>query len=71
MLDLTRLLGPGGARAPIAENLLNLRSVAYAPFYLAIAADEFEAAGVNAEFITSPHPSETAAGLLAGRMDVS
>lgn len=49
----------------------NLRTVAYAPFYFASVSGEFAAQGLAPEIVTAADPTETAAGLLAGRVDVS
>jgi NitT/TauT family transport system substrate-binding protein len=49
----------------------NLRTIAYAPFYLAIARGDWAAEGVEVEVRLSPEPVETAQGLLDGRADVS
>lgn len=49
----------------------NLRTVAYAPFYLAIARGDWAAEGLDVEVRLSPEPVETAEGLLDGRADVS
>ncbi len=49
----------------------NLRTVAYAPFYLAIERGDWAAKGVEVDLRLSPEPVETAQGLLDGRADVS
>lgn len=49
----------------------NLRTLSYAPFYLAEVFGDYEACGVEVETIKSPAPSETALGLIEGRVDVS
>jgi NitT/TauT family transport system substrate-binding protein len=49
----------------------NLRTVSYAPFYLAEALRLYAAEGLEVETVTSPRPSETAQGLLEGRVDVA
>lgn len=49
----------------------NLRTLSYAPFYLADALGLFTQHGVEVEMTLSASPKETALGLLAGRMDVS
>ena len=49
----------------------NLRTVSYAPFYVASACGLYAKHGLNAQTIMSPDPKETAVGLLEGRMDVS
>lgn len=49
----------------------NLRTVAYTPFYLAIARGDWAREGIDVEVRLSPVPTETAEGLLAGRADVS
>ena len=49
----------------------NLRTVSYAPFYVAQALQLFDAQGVNVEMTLSASPKETALGLLEGRVDVS
>lgn len=49
----------------------NLRTVVYAPFYLAALRGAWARAGIAVEVRLSADPSETAEGLLAGRADVS
>jgi NitT/TauT family transport system substrate-binding protein len=49
----------------------NLRTVAYTPFYLAVARRDWAAEGIEVEVRLSPEPVETAQGLLEGRADVS
>jgi NitT/TauT family transport system substrate-binding protein len=49
----------------------NLRTVSYAPFYIAQALKLFDAHGVDVEMTLSASPKETALGLLEGRIDVS
>lgn len=49
----------------------NLRTIAYTPFYLAIARGEWAREGLQVETRLSPLPTETAEGLMAGRVDVS
>lgn len=49
----------------------NLRTIAYVPFYLAVARGDWKAEGVDVEVRLSPEPAETAQGLLEGRADVS
>lgn len=49
----------------------NLRTLSYAPFYLAAEHELFSRHGVNVDIQTSASTTETAAGLLAGRVDVS
>ena len=49
----------------------NFRVVSYAPMYLASARGLFDRHGVAVDIRTSPTTSETAEGLLAGRVDVS
>ena len=49
----------------------NLRTVVYAPFYLAALRGAWARAGVEVEVRLSSNPTETAEGLLAGRADVS
>lgn len=49
----------------------NLRTVAYTPFYLAVARGDWAAEGIEVEVRLSPEPVETAQGLLDGRADVS
>jgi len=49
----------------------NLRTVAYTPFYLAVARGDWAAEGIDVEVRLSPEPVETAWGLLEGRADVS
>jgi len=49
----------------------NLRTVAYTPFYLAVARGDWKAEGIDVEVRLSPEPIETAQGLLEGRADVS
>jgi len=49
----------------------NLRGVVYTPFYLAVADREWEQLGIDVQVQKSPATSETAIGLMAGRVDVS
>ena len=49
----------------------NLRGLVYTPFYLGIAEGLFETAGVELNATLSPSGEETAAGVAAGRVDVS
>lgn len=49
----------------------NLRTIAYTPFYLAIQRGDWARKGIEVEVRLSPVPTETAEGLLAGRVDVS
>lgn len=49
----------------------NLRTVSYAPFYLAEADEAYIANGLDVETVTSPQPAETALGVIAGRVDVA
>lgn len=49
----------------------NLRTVSYAPFYLADRLGLFSQQALDVEIIPSPSPVETAQGLLAGRVDVA
>lgn len=49
----------------------NLRTVAYAPFYLAIERGDWAREGIEVEVRLSPEPVETAQGLLDGRADVA
>jgi NitT/TauT family transport system substrate-binding protein len=49
----------------------NLRTVSYAPFYLAEEMGRYAEYGLEVETLISPKPSETALGLLEGRVDVS
>ena len=49
----------------------NLRGVVYTPFYLATVDGDWRALGLDVEVIKSPATSETAIGLMAGRVDVS
>jgi NitT/TauT family transport system substrate-binding protein len=49
----------------------NLRVVSYAPVYVALARDLFAKQGISVEAITSPNTSETAEGVVAGRVDVA
>ena len=43
----------------------------YAPFYVALARDAFNAEGVEIEFVSSPHPDKTALRVMDGTVDVS
>jgi len=49
----------------------NLRGLVYTPFYLGLAEGLFRAAGVDLVAELSPSGAETAAGVAAGRVDVS
>ena len=49
----------------------NLRGVVYTPFYLASVDGDWRELGLDVEVIKSPATSETAIGLMAGRVDVS
>ncbi|MGI9479902.1 MAG: ABC transporter substrate-binding protein [Hyphomicrobiaceae bacterium] len=49
----------------------NLRGVVYTPFYLASVDGDWRDLGLDVEVIKSPATSETAIGLMAGRVDVS
>ena len=49
----------------------NLRGVVYTPFYLASVDGDWADHGLDVEVIKSPATSETAIGLMAGRVDVS
>ena len=49
----------------------NLRTISYAPFYIAETLTLFETHGVEVEMTLSASPKETALGLLEGRMDVA
>lgn len=49
----------------------NLRTLSYAPYYLAEVWHHYAANGVQVETIPSPAPPETARGLIEGRVDVS
>jgi NitT/TauT family transport system substrate-binding protein len=49
----------------------NLRGIVYAPFYLADVDREWEQLGLEVQVQKSPETSETAIGLMAGRVDVS
>lgn len=49
----------------------NLRTVVYTPFYLAIAQGDWAKEGIEVEAKLSPAATETAEGLIAGRVDVS
>ncbi|MEM7250760.1 MAG: ABC transporter substrate-binding protein [Pseudomonadota bacterium] len=48
----------------------NLRTLSYAPFYLAALEGLFSKYGLDVQITLSPSPSETALGLLAGRVDI-
>ncbi len=48
----------------------SLRGVFYAPFYLALAYDEFTRAGVKVIFASAPRPGDAALGLFNGTVDV-
>src|SRR5258708_4128119 len=48
-----------------------LRGVFYAPFYVALARDAFNAEGVDIKFTSSPHPDKTALRVMDGTADVS
>ncbi len=49
----------------------NLRTLSYAPYYLAEVWQHYEAQQLEVETIPSPAPPETARGLIEGRVDVS
>lgn len=49
----------------------NLRGIVYTPFYLAVVDREWERLGLDVQVQRSPETSETAIGLMAGRVDVS
>jgi NitT/TauT family transport system substrate-binding protein len=49
----------------------NLRGVVYTPFYLAVVDREWAQLGLDVQVQKSPETSETAIGLMAGRVDVS
>ncbi len=49
----------------------NLRTVSYAPFYLAEALNQYAEHGIKVEIIVSPRPAETPLGLIHGRVDVA
>ena len=49
----------------------NMRALVYVPFYLAIARGDWAREGIEVSVKTSPTSSETAQGLLDGRVDVS
>ncbi len=49
----------------------NLRGVVYTPFYLASVDGDWRELGLDVEVTKSPETSETAIGLMAGRVDVS
>lgn len=49
----------------------NLRTIVYTPFYLAIVQGDWEREGIEVEAKLSPAATETAEGLIAGRVDVS
>jgi len=49
----------------------NLRGVVYTPFYLAVAEREWEQLGLSVDVRLSPSTSETAIGLIEGRIDMS
>lgn len=64
----------GGSALTMPEPIIlyeNLRTVAYAPFYLAIERGDWTREGAEVEVRLSPEPVETAQGLLEGRADVS
>ena len=48
----------------------SLRGLFYAPFYLALARDEFARAGVEVTFASAPRPGDAALGLFTGTVDV-
>ena len=48
-----------------------LRTVVYVPFYMAIERGDWAAMGINVEVELSPSTSETAQGLIDGRVDVA
>lgn len=49
----------------------NLRGVVYTPYYLATVDGDWAGLGLDVDVIKSPQTSETAIGLMAGRVDVS
>ncbi len=49
----------------------NLRGVVYTPFYLASVDGDWQKLGLDVDVIKSPATSETAIGLMAGRVDVA
>lgn len=49
----------------------NLRGVVYTPFYLASVDGDWADLGLDVDVVKSPATSETAIGLMAGRVDVS
>ena len=49
----------------------NLRTIVYAPFYLADLRGYWADQGLDVNIRLSPDPVETAEGLLAGRADIS
>lgn len=49
----------------------NLRTIVYAPFYLADKRGFWADQGLEVNIQLSPDPVETAEGLLAGRADIS
>ncbi|MBS0537913.1 MAG: ABC transporter substrate-binding protein [Proteobacteria bacterium] len=48
-----------------------LRGAFYAPFYVALERDAFNAEGVDIKFTSSPHPDKTALRVMDGTVDVS
>ena len=49
----------------------NLRTVVYVPFYMAIERGDWATMGINVEVELSPTTSETAQGIIDGRVDVA
>jgi NitT/TauT family transport system substrate-binding protein len=48
----------------------SLRGLFYAPFYVALARDAYEAEGVEVRFVSSPRPGDAARNVMDGTVDV-
>ncbi len=70
-IDENRTSGPDCLMTKPITVYENLRGVVYTPFYLAIVDRDWEQLGLDVEVRKSPATSETAIGLMAGRVDVS
>lgn len=64
----TQVVRDGSMKVRIYENL---RTVSYAPFYIAETLGLYAKHGLQAHTVMSPSPTETAIGLMEGRIDVS
>jgi len=48
----------------------SLRGLFYAPFYVALAHEAYETAGVQVRFVSAPEPGKAVTAVMSGEVDV-